>query len=395
MTRLYTLVFLMISIIGASYAATIEFTPYLNAGISHQDNLFLVANDEEAISVLDTTKQADNILEISPGIRTELDHLQQKIFLDVSLLRREFDRFDSLNFNGGDAKLQWDWLYSSNWDGIAAYRYTKKQSDFNEQLGRLGDSSEVDNVTITANRMLTPRYKLLSGFNYKSNDFKRRTLLSRDESQYELGLRYTSLAGNTIDFIVQNTDAQYPNRNPEDISRGLDDGYTDNSLLTRVDWQPTHKSKFEFELGYISREQDTITEDDFDGVVGELNYHWAISGKSKIITTAWRGLRDSEDQVANFMESTGVSIEFDWDVTPKIDVNAKISSEKHDYQAGSQSTNVSNRDDDLFYGRLGVGYKLRRNVTVITDYLYETRDSNRPLRKYDNNVFGLSVKLDF
>ena len=395
MTRLYTLVLMLISIIGGSYAATIEVTPYVNAGISYQDNLFLTANEEEAISVLDTTKQSDSILEISPGIRAQLDHLRQQFFLDISVLHREFDRFDSLNFDGGDAKLQWDWLYGSNWDGLASYRFANIQSGFSEQLGRQGDESDIDKFTISANRLLTPRYTFLSGLSYKSNDYKRRTTISRDDRQFELGIRYTSLADNTIDIVLENTQGEYPNRNQNEIARGLDDGFTENRLLTRVNWQPTHKSKFILDLGYLDREQDNISADDFNGLVGEINYHWALSAKTKIKSAVWHDLLDSEDQIANFSEATGASVELDWKVTPKIEFVTKLSYEERDYQSNSRRLNVTNRDEESLYGSAAVSYKIRRNITVITDYLYEKRDSNQPLREYKNNVIGLSVKLDF
>ena len=396
MNKVYPLLcFLTTLIFQTAQAASFEYTPYIISGISYQSNLFLVADSQEAREVLDTTEQSDTILSLSPGVRGTVEHQRQQFLFDVSLLRKEFDHFDSLNFNGGNAKLQWDWLAGRNWQGIASYKYSKEQSNFNEQLGLRGDSSEIDRYTFTANRKITPHYTILTGVTYKLHDYKRRRLLDTDQLQSQLGLRYTSLANNSIDLLIENTDAEYPNRNERSVARGLDDGFSTNSLLLRTRWQVTRKSLFDIEAGYLDRQQDTIKEDDFSGVIGSLRYSWALTGKTMLSSSIWRDLRDSEDQVSNFIKSTGANIRLDWNASSKITFTTQVSQENKKYQSSDVVSELSNREDDVFSTNAALKYKLRRNISLTADYYYENRDSNQNLRDFKNNIASLILEVDF
>ena len=389
-TLIFTLFLLMQSV---SQAQT--FQPYIKAGIVNESNLFLLTNSDEARQVLGSGSRSDSRLEISPGIRGLIDYQRQKLIFDLYLLRKEYNRFDSLNFTGGQARLNWDWLYGNRWNGQMSYRFTDKQSNFNERLTELGDSSKIHRIALSANRKLDPRYSLISGIAYKTNDYKRRKNLSKDDTELELGLRYTSSAENTIDLIYKIVESEYPNRGVLDINRGVDDGYEDNSLLARVKWQATGKSALDLEAGFTDREQDNISENDFDGLVGRLAYSWAISEKTRLVSSIWRDLRDSEDQLTNFVKVDGIGLELNWDTTAKISSFAKLKLENRDFESNGRVANSPNKEDDYLIGIVGLSYKLQDNIIITADYAYEERDSTLANREFDNDIVNLFVEFGF
>ena len=369
--------------------------PYITTGVIHESNLFLLTNDEEAQRVLNSSSLSDYRFEFSPGVKGELEVNRQRILFDFSVLRKNYDRFDSLDFTGGEARINWNWLYGRKWDGRVGYRFTKKQSNFNERLTEDGDSSDIHLVHASADRKLNSRYSLLSSIAYRSNEFKNRDELSIDNEQFELGLRFNSRSDNNIDLVYQYLDGEYTDRGEAELMRGLDTGYRDQSLLTRVYWQTSAKSLFEIEVGLTDRKQDTVSENDFDGLVGSINYEWAITDKTKLKSYIWRDLRDSEDRLTNFVEVDGIGIEAEWKTTAKITTFVNLGYENWDFQPNDGGGPTQGKKDDYTIAGIGVEYFIKNNISISSRYNYEKRDSNLRTRNFTNNVIDLILEITF
>ena len=105
MNRIFNLLILMMLVFPAGKGMANEITPYIETGIVNESNLFLLDNAEQATEVLGTRSRSDTLFEFSPGVRGRVDLSKQSISFDASDLRREYDRFDSLDFTGADARV--------------------------------------------------------------------------------------------------------------------------------------------------------------------------------------------------------------------------------------------------------------------------------------------------
>lgn len=380
------------STIFPAYAGSIE--PYVSTGIIHESNLFLLTNDEEAQQSLNSNIPSDTILQISPGVKGEISIRRQRFSFDLSLLRKDYDKFDRLNFTGGGARINWNWLYGRNWDGRASYNFRSEQSSFDE-IQSVGDSKDIHLLSLTANRKLSPRYSLLSGISYRSIDFDLRDRLSKDSTQFEVGARYTSRSDNKLDLVYQYVDSEFPNRDATELARGLDTGFRDQRLLARTYWQATAKSLFEIEAGLTDRKQDNIVGNDFDGLIGSASYNWAISEKTLLKSSIWRELRDSEDQLTNFVKVDGIAFGIEWKNTAKITSFANLEYEDRDFQSNGLVPDALTKNDEYKNADIGISYRLMDNIVLTSAYRHEKRESNVMTREYKNDLVYLFMDISF
>lgn len=386
---------LILSTTTQSMAGAGSIEPYFNTGIVHQSNLFLLADDEEAQQIVDSDNiPSDTLFQFTPGIKGDFEHSRQKFLIDLSLTEIIYDKFDEFNFTGGDARIRWDWLYGRKWDGRANYRFSSKQSKFDERLSA-GDSSDIHLLSFTANRRLTPRYSILSGISYRTVDYDRRDNLSKDSDWLDLGLRYTSRSDNSLAVFYRYEDGDYPDRGAAELARGLDSGYRDQSLLARLYWQTSAKSLFDIEAGFTDRSQDNFSQNDFDGLIGKAIYGWSPTEAVTLNSYIWRELRDSEDQLTNFVEVDGIGLGFEWKNTAKITSFANLEFEDRDFQSNGLVENALEKKDEYTAAEIGFNYLLKDNLVLTSAYRYEERDSNVRSRNYDNDIWYLYLEYAF
>ncbi len=378
-------------------AAPPDITPYVTAGVGHDDNLFRFENSQEALETIGTTDKSDTWYQAGAGVDVRWPISRQEFVFDLDVNRTAYDRFDDLDYTGGLASAQWRWRRGSLWSGRLGYDYRRSLSSFTERATITRDLKDTHRLFGDAERQVTTRWVVNAGAGYKDVDFSERDEIAREEVRGTLGAAYVSRKRNRIGVELSVTDAEFPNRDV-DFVRGTDDGYQQTELNAVVRWQVQTHSRIEVRAGYTDREQDNISRDDFDGPTGRFTYFWSPGKKTTVSAFVWREVSALSDEIANFAKVNGIGTNIDWEITSKVKLDLGATWENRDFEGRSEEITVvlpNEREDDVAELQLGLEYLPRRNIIIRLGYNTGDRDSNRESLDYTFNEFTGSATLRF
>jgi len=173
----------------------------------------------------------------------------------------------------------------------------------------------------------------------RTNDFSYRqagSLLNSDERRYFGGISWEATAATTGTVKVGRMEKRFDSSIPE---------FSGTAWEALITWAPRTYSRFDFYAGRSTNESTGLG----SFIVSEIaGVTWTHSWNSSV--------------------STAVLVRF----------------QKDDYQN-------FDRNDDVRYVGLKVGYRFRRWLTLGAEYSHTQRDSDRPLFEYDKNLYLLTA----
>lgn len=391
-------------------ADVIKLRGHLN--VTHEDNLLRVNNQSNA-GIYAKRPAGDTYL--SAGLGIEFDRLisQQRLsaHADVEGFKyKEYDDFDHVGYRAGAAL---DWVIGRplfGRVGLSLRRHQPVLQDraYNPSTNTSGDRNNIDNqlAFFNAGFRFTPSWSLIAGFDldrsrntlevYKDTDFDRKSA--------EFGGRYAPGTGIEIDLVLRRTDGDYKSGQRYD-----DDGaallcnantcrqndYSENALLTRIQYRPSNDSRLAGYVGYTRRKYDEGNRN-FSGLTTGFDVEWAYTGAIQMRLSLARSI-DPDDEAATASYADTYSINFHPQIraTGKITLAPFIRYYDRRYKGDQLPAGVSQRHDKITNLGLEVDYEFRRNMALTLTASHENRASNRDRLDHKANVFGAGLKVQF
>ena len=376
----------------AAYAApSNEITPYVRATATQDDNLFRLSDDER-LAGLEESTPSDRWYQLEAGLRTRFYFGRQELALDAGVNENRFDKFDFLDYSGGQVRALADLQLGDLWSSELKYNYVKTLVNFAQFQDLIKDLRTENRVFGSVERRLTTRWSAQLGTEFLDTRFSERERNNRRTLSGIAGLVFESRAGNTAGIVTTYTNGEFPNRElGSGIDRGADDQFTQIQVETVADWTLSGVSRLELRAGYINRDDEQqSTEGGFSGPTGSLTYIWEPTGKTTIQASTWRELNALNSEIENFAVVSGVKLEPIWAITSKIALKGIASYEKRDLKG----TNAfESRNDEVTDLGLAVEYQPLRNILVSLRYENTERGSTIPDAEYKDNL--ISGALEF
>lgn len=343
--------------------------PYATVKFTDDSNLLRTSDPE-----------SDRYSTLEAGLDTQLRISRQRIIIDGTIYRNRYDRFDQLDYTGGDARVQWKWLRGKLWEGDLGYSYDRRLRDLANELVPTRDLRDRHEVFGSARRWLTTRWRLGAETDWTDISFSESDDLNKSILGFGASLDYVSLARNEVGIAAAYSGARFANRDDQD--------YEDLSIGPTLDWQLTGKTRFKGDVAYKTRDFDVFSREDFAGVVGRLRLTWKPTGKISVKTSVWRELSNLNDEITDYAIVDGARLEPIWDITTKTSLRALASFERRDFQGDALQEDdneqvFSDRVDDVSAFGLWLEWNARRNISLSLGFRSETRASTRELRDYD------------
>ncbi len=194
---------------------------------------------------------SDQYVTLEAGFDTELRLSRQRFLIDGRIYRTSYDRFGEFDHTGGDARLLWNWVAGSLWEDTLGYSYDRSMRDFTTELVPTNDMRNRNKVFGSANRWLTPRWRMGAQADWSDISFTENDFLNKDVFGLGANLDYVSKANNSLGFKVEVSSSQFTNRDDRD--------YNDLTLGPTADWKVTGKTRIKADLGYEARRYDDLT----------------------------------------------------------------------------------------------------------------------------------------
>jgi len=351
--------------------------PYVYGGSLYDSNLFRTSGDQEAEAKLGTSDTSDVVSRVGTGLKAKLPVSLQTLRFDGWVERDMFSHFDSLNHTAADVSAAWDWEIGRLWSGTLDGGYSRELSSFDELQALEKDMKTRRQVSFDGGFRFLPNWEIGAGTGWRHTDHSSRDYLDRSVTSTFGALRYYTPYNTRVGLRASVDDGRYDHEQVLAGGETVNNDYTQTSYDLVIGWEGTSKSYLEGRFGYTKRHHQERASRDFTGITSQVDYLWQATAKTALKLSAWRDLRNLNDEVSSFVESRGVQLSPRWQATPKIRVRGALSAESRDFKgaAGTTSDNAG-RKDDVREGSVGVDYEALRNLRLSLETAIGDRDSN-------------------
>lgn len=377
---------LAVSSLGSAFAAVEKFDPYVFTGALYDSNVFRRSSNEES----------DTIWHLAAGFESDLKLSRQHLIFDLELDRSLYRSNDQLDNTRIEGLAAWEWQVGNLWSGNLGYDYDKRLASFTERFLPIRDMRTTQTVFLDGGYQIHPDWRLVAGVDFADVSYEERTQLDRDSTSGLLEVQYQNTLNTRIGLRGKFSSNELNDTEIGGLS--ISNDYDQTSLSGVFYWEGSAKSALELLLGYTNVSYDDLSERDFDGISGRFIYHWIITGKTKLDIDVWREPSTLNDEIQDYVLSSGVSIKPVWSATSKITVRAKLSYENDDFKARNNVLDPlgeQGRDDDNLIFNIRGNWEPRRYLDVSVGYRYHDRDSTVDIRDFTDNQVDAKVQLNF
>ncbi len=370
------------------------FRPFVSYTQFWDDNLYRLAESEFGL----VADKSDRYGVLSAGLDVDWRPARQQVEARVSKSQVRFDRNTRLDYDGSDYQLKWNWRLGNHWSGRIGATEQVTQSSFSDLVNSLVNNEITrEDRFVEANWQFHPRWSVGVGAATASstNSAPQQAPLDYEETRYTATLGYRTPKGSALRLQVRHVDGEYPRR----TVFFLDRAYTQDEINLLGDWSVSGKLVTRARVGYVQRQNDTVSQRDFAGVTGRLSADYLPTGKTLLNAAVFREIANSDDANASYQLSTGASLGAAWQATSKLTLRASAQAENRRFEGDTGLfPGLPQRDEDTVSGSVSLSYAPQRWATVDVGVQAGERQSNVPFyaaNAYRFRAVFVSMRLDF
>ena len=367
------------------------FRPFVSYAHYLDSNLFRLAESEYSL----VPERSDQYSVLSAGLNVDWKPGRQQILASISKSRVRYSRNTQLDNDGSDNSLRWNWRVGNHWSGQVGATENQSQSNFTDSGLLTNNQVTRENKFVSAEWQFHPRYSVELGAAAAtvSNSTTPQNSLDYEDKSVFATLRYITPKGSNLRGQLRQVKGEYPNRDP---SLFVDRAYTQTEYNLLGDWKLSGKLTPRAKLGYVQRENDSLSQRDFSGLAGRLSVDYFPTGKTLFTGAVYRELGNSDDINASYQVSTGISLGGVWQARPKITLRANTSYENRSFQGNTGFARPgAQRDEDTLSGTLSLSYAPVRLATIDFGLQAGRRESNIKPNDYTFNLLYVNLRADF
>lgn len=388
------------------------FRPFVSYTRYYDDNLFrlddgkdftIVIEDDVPVVVTRETS-SDHYGVLAAGIDVDWRPGRQRILASASKSQVRFSKYSSLDYDGSDYQLRWNWRLGNRWSGQVGATEKVTQTSFADFY-----LFEAINNTVTrADRFASaewqfhPRWSVGVGAASleSTNSTCPKKLDDYKDDSVSATLGYATPRGSKLRAQFRKVDGEYSNRGADnecDIPiTTLDRFYSQTEYNLLADWAVEGKLVVRGKLGYVQRENDELSDRDFSGPAGRISADYFPTGKTMLTWAIYRELANSDDINASYQVVSGTSLGAAWLVASKttLRMNAQYENRSFEGDTGVVTT-LAQRDEDTLSGTLSLSYVPVKMATIDLGVQTGRRDSNIRDGDYTFDSVFVSVRADF
>lgn len=370
------------------------FRPFVSYTQFWDDNLYRLAESEFGL----VTEKSDRYGVLSAGLDVDWRPARQRVEARLSKSQVRFDRNTRLDYDGSDYQLKWNWRLGNRLSGRIGATEKVTQSSFSDLVNaQINNEITREDRFADADWQFHPRWSVGVGTATASstNSAPQQAPLDYDETRYTASLGYRTPKGSTLRLQLRRVDGEYPRR----TQSYLDRAYTQDEINLLGDWTVSGKLVARGRVGYVQRQNDTVSQRDFSGMTGRLSADYLPTGKTLLSAAVYREIGNSDDANASYQLSTGASVSAAWQATSKLTLRATAQAENRVFEGDTgQAPGQPQRDEDTVSGSVSLSYAPQRWATVDVGVQAGERESNVPF--YANYAYRfqavfVSMRLNF
>ncbi|TQK04487.1 exopolysaccharide biosynthesis operon protein EpsL [Herbaspirillum sp. SJZ130] len=373
-------------------------TPYVQYSILYDDNLLRLRNESAALSAVGTTQMSDYARTAVGGIKIDKSISRQRIMLDASLNRTDFDYFRQFDNSGKDLKADWGWTAGNYLSGDVGYVYSEALTPFqNFRVFEKNMRTQKTSYATAAWRM-HPDWTLRTQFTRFSLDYDLASQLSNtlEQNSAELGLDYTARSGSVAGIQLRHSRGTFPYSTVISGTE-INNSFKQDEIKAKVLWLFSGKTRLQFLGGWVDRKRDMSGAADYSGFNARAIADWAVTGQTLLTVNLWREIGGLSDVDANYALTNGVSLGAKLQSSDKLRFDGFLDVEKRNYNGAAVITGVtpSSRRDKYERASLSVTYSPTTSLSLIGSIFREHLQSNIDSLGYVSNGVAVTTRYEF
>jgi len=250
----------------------------------------------------DANRQRESRVLLAAGISTALQLGQQELQVSGTVHDNRFEKANQLDYVGGTGDLALDWQVGRRFDGAFEYGYVRELTSFDrlrpvQELE--GDITTVNASRASAGYFVLPRLQLRA--EVASLDWAHSAAVWRasdlDETQFGMSIMFRTRPGTFFGIGTRRHDGRYPHRALTPRAT-VDSAYDQVNAAVIVEWHAGGKTSLDARIGYTSRQQERLTDRNFDAVTGDLSVEYAMTAKTALALRYSRNINSIDEPTA-------------------------------------------------------------------------------------------------
>jgi exopolysaccharide biosynthesis operon protein EpsL len=375
---------------------TTKITPFVEETLTTDDNLFRISNQVDPVTVIGSPSRGDTYRITSIGLSADVPVSLQRFQATLIYNSSRYDRFHELDYEGYDLRGSWLWQVGRTLSGELGATETYSLTPFSQVLGVAPNHLHLREVFGKGSWLVTPDWKLYGAAdNLAQNNSDPAGQYNNVTVNYlEASLSRASGTGNWIGLDTRLESGHFPVAQP--IGTVLvDNGYTQYGFGVVVDYGSDTPSHVVARVDQVTRNYDQLTQRDFHGTTGRLEYTWTPDVKVSVSAIAQRDISPYEYIHSSIVMVKGLTLRPLWHATTELDLSADLAWLERRYLSDPEvALGVAMpRVDDVRAMSALLSYHPATWVTLQLSYLHEQRSSNIPDGAYAADVFWLKLRL--
>lgn len=363
------------------------------------NNLFRLPSSVDPKDV-GLSSRSDTINVTSLDLSLDRRFSLQRVIAKVSLVDTRYQTNDYLDFRALNYDAKWLWAVGLRWDGELSF-------DRKEALNSFSDyrNFQQRNVRTTENERFNANYWFHSSWAVVGGVF--RTSLTNEQPflaesdytgvGYNLGMRYRPASGNILTARFSRLDGEYTKRDFNVVNQS-DNGFTEDVYSLDMNWQASGKSFVRGRLGYLDRQHDHFDQRDYSGVIGNLDYTYAYTGKGSVTLGYKRELSSFQQLTTSYYTLDEINLSGRWLATSKLSTLTRFGYGRRDYDGSIVNLPASFDQRRDLYSRLGfeVTYQPARWFQMTAGISFENRNvNNNDLQDYKDRTGFITASAQY
>ena len=373
--------------------AILEFTPYVSSQVEYDDNVFRNKDGDEAEAERGDRQRDDTLMRYRAGFTSAYTAGLQKLKLDASGSKYEYDHFNELDHKAHDVLGSLDWQVGSLLKGTLEARDVRELQGFETRATTTDRSmrDETDASLVTKLRVfndweIRPRGRIARA-RYSLDTTENQDL---DEDEGALAISYLGRASLTFGVEAVYTKGDFIRRDP---AAGVIEEYDQMTYQLVGRWAPSPVATMDFTLGASDRDNKGVNVDDDNDVVGSVGITRNISEKTSIVGGVSRGIYSAQEEGESSVVVTAINLGAYWAATPYLSLNAYSYYSWETFKDSVIGNTGEDRKDEALYVGVSMVYAPRPWINITPNLTYSDRTSDVSSEEYDDFQAGLELKL--
>ena len=395
------------------------FNPFrvvVDSNLQFDSNVFRLSPSIDPIPKIGTSTLSDRIIVSSATLKFDKSYSLQRIEGNVSVVDNRYNNFGFLDFTALNYGGAWHWNISPRLHGNITGSHNEALNNFANMTGFTNATNKTlrttDVVRLDGVYELDGAWRIIGGISH--NKFNNSREFLQDNGQKiqsaEGGIRYDLPSGSSLTYKFRGGWGEFIGGNRPNDTTKYDNKFTEREHQVHLIWPVTGKTSIDARAGHLQRNHEHYAERDFSGFVGNFNFNWAMTGKTKL-TASWdrslrnfqtaadaSGLSSGYQQFAtSYMATDRFSIGPAWQIDDKVTLRTRYDYSMIDFLGGvtNSATSLDQRNDHMHSGMISLDWQPHKIVSLSAMLNHDRRTSNLTGYDFHRSAASVTARITF